>query len=464
MTALHTLRGSGGWPLNVWVTPDRQPFYGATYIPREEFLQLLDNVRRAWRDNRPAVEDLAGRVAAGVRRATASAETAGEVNDDAVQQALAALLRSHDAEKGGFGRAPKFPSEARYLFLLDEALRGADPVLIDLLRFDLEAMARGGIYDQIGGGFHRYSTDADWLVPHFEKMLYNQALLARVYAKGWQLTGEPDFARTARQTLDYVLRDMRAPGGGFYSATDADSEGHEGLFFLWTAQQIRRALPAEDAELAIRIFGVTDAGNFEATNILHLPQPLSVLARGADSPRSEFLARVDAIRSSLYESREGRVHPLRDEKIVTAWNGMMIGALAQSARILHEPRYRAAAVKAAEFLWRSARRKDERLWRVHHRGRSSVAGAQEDYAWFADACLHLYDLTGEERWLRQAETLAATMDRLFWDDDDGAYFMGVASPEVAPMARAAEEQGAVSAALGRRRLPELSSDSSQDRL
>ena len=435
MTAVQLMTGHGGWPMSSFLTVEGQTFFGGTYFPRAQFLDLLQQVEVAWRGDRKGLEQQASRVAAQVRAATHSAGAAGTVDDDAVQSAVVSLQRRHDSRLGGFGAAPKFPSEPRYLFLLDEALRTDDDDTRDLIRFDLQAIARGGIYDQVGGGFHRYSTDALWLVPHFEKMLYNQAQLARMYAQAWHLTGDAGLARVARQTLDYVLRDMTAADGAFYSATDADSPGGEGLFFLWTPEQMRAALTPANADLAIDLYGVTEGGNFEDANILHLPVSLSEFAARRDMPLATLLARVEDIRAVLYASRAQRVHPDRDEKIVTAWNGMMIVALAEVAQILHEPRYRMAALRASESLWEHSRRDDDKLWRALLDGRSSVPAVQEDYAWLADGFIHLYDMLRERRWLERAELLVATMNRLFWDDKAGGYFMNTDAVGIATMAR-----------------------------
>ncbi len=435
MTAVQLMTGHGGWPMSSFLTLEGQTFFGGTYFPRAQFLDLLQRVEVAWREDRQGLEQQASRVAAQVRAATRSADAAGTVDDDAVHTAVVSLQRRHDSELGGFGAAPKFPSEPRYLFLLDEALRTGDDDTRDLIRFDLQAMARGGIYDQVGGGFHRYSTDAAWLVPHFEKMLYNQAQLARMYVHAWHLTGDAGLARVARQTLDYVLRDMTAADGGFYSATDADSPGGEGLFFLWTPEQMRTSLSPANADLAIDLFGVTEGGNFEGTNILHLPVSLSEFAARQDMPLAALLARVEDIRAVLYASRAQRTHPERDEKIVTAWNGMMIVALAEAAQILDEPRYRRAALRAGESQWEHSRRDNNKLWRARLDGRSSVAAVQEDYAWLADGFIHLYDLTGDLRWLERAEVLVATMNRLFWDDQVSGYFMNTDTVGIATMAR-----------------------------
>jgi uncharacterized protein YyaL (SSP411 family) len=435
MTAVQLMTGRGGWPMSSFLTPGGQTFFGGTYFPRTQFLDLIQQVEMAWQEDRPGLERQASEVTAQVRAATRSAAVAGALDDDVVQTLVARLQRRHDRSFGGFGSAPKFPSEPRYLFLLDEALRHDDGNIRDLIQSDLHAMARGGIYDQVGGGFHRYSTDSAWLVPHFEKMLYNQAQLARMYTRAWRLTGDPGLARVARQTLDYVLRDLTAPGGGFYSATDADSPGGEGLFFLWTPEQVRSVLSPADAALAIELYGVTDSGNFEGSNILNLPVPLTEFAARRDLSLPQLLARVEDIRARLYASREPRTHPYRDEKILTAWNGMMIVALAEAAQVLAEPRYRAAALRAAESVWQSSYRENGELWRVRLDGRSSIRAVQEDYAWLADALIYLYDMTRELEWLERAETLVATMNRLFWDEKTGGYFMNTDTETIATMAR-----------------------------
>jgi uncharacterized protein YyaL (SSP411 family) len=435
MTAVQIMTGHGGWPMSSFLTPAGDTFFGGTYFPRAQFLNLIQQVEVAWREDRPGLEKQASQVASSVRQANRSAAVAGAVDEHAVRTAVVNFRRLHDQRFGGFGSAPKFPNEPRYLFLLDEALRSDDDAIREMIEFDLHAMARGGIYDQVGGGFHRYSTDAVWLVPHFEKMLYNQAQLARMYAQASRLTGDAGLALVARQTLDYVLRDMAAPGGGFYSATDADSPGGEGLFFLWTPEQIRAALPPADADLAIALYGITEHGNFEGSNILHISVPLAEFATQRDMSTSALLARVEDIRAVLYASREQRVHPDRDEKIITAWNGMMIVALAEAAGILHEPRYRKAALHAAESQWESSHRDNDELWRVRLDGRSSVPAIQEDYAWLADAFIHLYDMTQDESWLERAEVLVATMNRLFWDDEAGGYFMNSGSEDIATMTR-----------------------------
>ena len=298
-------------------------------------------------------------------------------------------------------------------------------------------MARGGIYDQVGGGFHRYSVDGQWLVPHFEKMLYNQAHLLRAYALAYSLTGDPLLARVARETADYVLRDMTSPDGAFYSATDADSEAAdgesvEGEFFVWTKAQLRDALGPQDAQLTIRLFGVTDEGNFEHRNILFLDRPLDESAGDLGLSLQDLLGRLDRIREHLYHVREERLHPLRDDKILTSWNGMMIRALAEAADALAQPAYAEAAARSAEFLWRHGRREDGGLWRVWLDGEASTSGLVQDYAHLAHAMVALYDVTGDTDWLERSEAVATEMIERFWD----------------PMTTSAEDEATTAPGLG----------------
>jgi uncharacterized protein YyaL (SSP411 family) len=432
MTAVQMIAGRGGWPMSSFLTTDGRTFYAGTYYPRDRFMKLLQQLNSAWNDDNPGIQEQAGQIADRVQRYLDQARTAGELANAAPGLAAQQLKQRRDKTHGGFSPAPKFPNEPDYLFLLDYARREADHELSRLIRFDLEIMARGGIYDQVGGGFHRYSTDNNWLVPHFEKMLYNQAELSRVYLQAADLTGNQEFYRVARQTLDYVLRDMQAPGGGFYSATDADSEGHEGVFFLWTQEQVRQILSEPDAELAISLFNISATGNFENSNILNLSAPIySQIPQGQSL--EEFLINVDRIRTELYIAREQRIHPLRDDKIITAWNAMMIMALAEAAALPGGERYADAAKRAGNYLWIHNRDNDGHLWRASLNDRSSVPGVQEDYAWLADAFISLYDLDHESLWLDRARNLTGQMQILFWDEVKGGYFMSIADDDAAAL-------------------------------
>ncbi len=426
MNAVQLLTGSGGWPLSAFLTPEGKLFYGGTYYPPDQFRQLLSQIARAWCTQRQAIDSQAGEIAAAVARMNVTGFAGAAAGIGEVRRALAEVLSRFDPGHGGFGQAPKFPNEPWLFLLLDELWRSYDPKVLEVVERTLDAMARGGIYDQIGGGFHRYATDAAWQVPHFEKMLYNQAQLGLIYSHAALLTDNSFFDRVARQTFDYVLREMTSPEGGFYSATDADSEGEEGRFFVWTQEQIGEVLPSQDAELAMEVFGVTKRGNFEGSNILHLPRPLNDFARQRDLSETDFLRMLDTIRDRLYAARNKRIPPLRDDKIVTAWNGMMITSLAEAGRLLHAPRYLLAARRAAEFLWRQHYR-DGRLMRASLHGRASGQGLQEDYAWLALGMLSLYDSTWERAWLQKAQVLTDLLLAEFWDEKQGAFFMNLES-------------------------------------
>ncbi len=421
MHAVQLLTGRGGWPLSAFLTPDGKPFFGGTYFPPELFKQLLEQIADVWQRRRPEIEAQADRVTETVARMNATGQ-GGSVDAGSAKLAIREILARFDPRCGGFGTAPKFPNEPWLLLLIDELWRSYDSNVLEAVACTLDALARGGIYDQIGGGFHRYAVDAGWQVPHFEKMLYNQAQLGRVYTQAYLLTGNGFFARAARQTFDYVLGEMTSPEGGFYAATDADSEGEEGKFFVWTPVEIRAVLSDKEAELAIRVFGLTEQGNFEGRNVLHLPVPLEEFARRQGMTSEALWERLDRIRQKLYAARAERVPPLRDDKIITAWNGMMITALAEASRFLHAPCYGKAAQKAAEFLWQRHRRHGH-LIRASLAGRAGGDGLQEDYAFLAEAFLALYDTGLGEEWLCRAQGLTDTLVAEFWDEAQGEFCM-----------------------------------------
>ena len=423
MDAVRLIAGNGGWPMSSFLTTEGKPFYGGTYFPPEMFETLLVRVAQIWTTQRGELIKQGEQVAEAMAQISNRKLVAGKLSSVAANDAVNQALSSHDELQGGFGQAPKFPQEPLLFLLLAQAERNNDTDALAAVETTLDAMSRGGIYDQVGGGFHRYSTDNEWLVPHFEKMLYNQAHLGRVFLLAWRLTGNPAYKRIATQTLDYVLRDMISADGAFYSATDADSEGEEGVFFLWTAEQIRSTLAKPDAEFAIELFGISDGGNFQNSNILNLPVSLDELAQQQNVSLNELSARIDRIRKTLYSARESREHPLRDEKILTGWNGMMISTLAQAGAILNEPRYINAAVRAAQFIWDHNRPNAGILTRVHLNGSSSIAAQQEDYAYFAESLLHVYDVTGSAHWLEKAEEITNDMLKLFWDEQAGGFYM-----------------------------------------
>ncbi|HSO83198.1 thioredoxin domain-containing protein [Thiocapsa sp.] len=438
MTAVQLLTGTGGWPMSSILTPEGETIVAGTYFPPDDFSSLLQRVNTLWQAQPEQMRARAAEIARAVAAALAVDAQAAELGDRIVDRAVASLLDQHDALQGGFGDAPKFPQQPRLALLLDQALRRDDQAALTAAVFTLQSMARGGIHDQVGGGFHRYAIDNDWLVPHFEKMLYDQAQLARLYLAAWRLTGDPELARVARRTLDFVLRDLTSPAGGFYSATDAESEGEEGLFFLWTLDELMSVLPPEDADLVIALYGVTESGNFEGRNILHLPVAPEPFAAARGLTPTELWKRMDAINERLYRHREERPHPHRDEKILTAWNGMMIAALAEVADALGEPRYLSAAERAAELLWSEQRPAPGRINRVYLDGRTAQPGLLEDYAFLGQAMIALYDATGEQLWLTRAREMAEALWERFADQGEGGLFMGEAAEDTPLMTRPKE--------------------------
>jgi uncharacterized protein YyaL (SSP411 family) len=421
MTATQAMTGQGGWPMTVFMTPDREPFYCGTYFPRPQFQRLVLGIAQAWREDRDAVAGQAADIAAELAR-QASAWPGGAAGDLAAvsDQAVAALAAGYDRQRGGFGGAPKFPPSMVCEFLLRRSERpaagpaeepgGAAAQALEMAVGTARAMARGGMYDQLGGGFARYSVDADWTVPHFEKMLYDNALLARVYAHLWRRTGDPLAARVARETCAWLIAELRTGEGGFASALDADSEGVEGRFYVWTPAQLREVLGGQDAGFAAQVFGVTEQGTFEHGS--------SVLQRPAGPADGE---RLDRVRAALLAARAGRVRPGRDDKVVTAWNGLAIAALAECGLLLPEPGFVAAAVAAAELLT-TVHLTGGRLARTSLAGRVGPgAGVLEDYACLADGLLVLSGVTGQARWLGAAGELLDTVLARFADGSGGFY-------------------------------------------
>ena len=441
MTALMIMNRSGGWPMSSFLTPEGKTFYAGTYFPPEHFLGLLQQINQAWKNRRNQILQQADAVAKALKEVLSAGSASKKIDEKAFKHCLNTLKNIHDERFGGFGGAPKFPSESNYLFLADYYFRNACPECLKILEKDLDIIGRSGLHDQVGGGFHRYSTDEQWLVPHFEKMLYNQANMARVYIKGWSITGNPYFAWIAKRTLEYVLRDMSSPEGAFYSATDADSEGREGLYFLWTPDQIEKALGPKDAEFAKDIYGITSSGNFEGANILHIDSPLSFYVQSSGTTLEKLLERLDHINSQLLKVRSHRIPPLRDEKIITAWNGMMITALAEGYEYLGQEAFKKAALRAGEYLWKQNYDPSKGLKRVIFKGRSSLSAMLKDYACLAEGFVHLYDITQEPEWLMRAEKLAEEMVAKFWDQQSGGFFMTEAVGDGTPLITRPKEGG-----------------------
>ena len=424
MTAITMLTGQGGWPMSSFITAEGKPFFGGTYYPPEDFKNLLLQVKSAWMTQQQSIHTQANRLADAVKNLISSQHTVATLEQSAVQTAIKSILSRFDTQNGGFSPAPKFPNETILLLLLQEAERNHDPEIVKTIEKTLSAMASGGIYDQIGGGFHRYSTDSLWLIPHFEKMLYNQAYLSRVYSQAYRLTENPLYARIARQTLDYVIRDMSNAKGLFYSATDADSEGEEGTFFVWSKDEIRQLLPPNDAQFIIQLYGLTPAGNFEGKNIFSLSQSLQQSANQRGESLKDLFDYLDPLLDNLRVHRNKRIPPLTDNKVIVSWNAMLITALAEASDILNEPKYLNAAKTAAISLWNLQRPKLHLLWRINLNNKPSIIAKQDDYAHFAEALMTLYDLTNEIAYLQMAEELTIEMTEQFLDTSSGTLAMG----------------------------------------
>jgi uncharacterized protein YyaL (SSP411 family) len=488
MMFVQATTGAGGWPMSVWLTPDREPFYGGTYFPptsrwgRPGFIEVLGELARAWRDERPRVRQSATELVLRLKEASgegAPGQSAPVAGPEAIDAGVATFAQSFDRRHGGFGGAPKFPRPSELHFLFQAYAFRGDRRARDMALSTLHAMAMGGMRDQIGGGFHRYSVDAEWRVPHFEKMLYDQAQLALAYLDAAQVSGEEFYASIAEDTLAYVVRDLTAPSGAFYSAEDADSESHEshenherhekheshesheshgthgthgrhgtngshgtdgshggkkeGAFYVWTAAEIDRLLD-DDALVFRRRFGVEDGGNaladpqgeFTGQNILYVAQSLEDVAARSDRTVDEVMAALGRAREVLFEVRERRPRPHLDDKVIAAWNGLMIAAFARAARVLvtspHRDAWRTAAVRAAAALEDTLRQPGGRLYRTERHGSAGIDGFNEDYACVAYGLLELFEATGDVRWLDWSRELTATQRELFFDDRDGGWF------------------------------------------
>jgi uncharacterized protein YyaL (SSP411 family) len=428
MAAVQALTRHGGWPMTVFLTPEGVPFYGGTYFPpvpahgMPSFQQLLLSIADAYENRREEVLESAGSVRDFLRASTVAAMPEAEAaGTGLLDLAAGTLLSQLDRRFGGFGAAPKFPQAMNLEVLLRHHHRTGDRSALDGVEMTLRRMAEGGIYDQLGGGFARYSVDAYWLVPHFEKMLYDNALLSRLYLETYQATGDAFYRRIAEETLDYVLRDMTSGEGGFYSAEDADSEGVEGKFYVWTPEELESVLGPEEASLAARYWDVTERGNFEGKNILHVPRPPEVVAEEFGLSPEELQERIGEIRGRLYAAREERVRPGRDEKILAAWNGLMLRSFALAARVTGREDYREAAVRNATFIVEKMK-EGGRIHRSYKDGRARFNGYLEDYAMVADGLVAVYEATFEARWLVEADALMDAVSELFWDEERRTFY------------------------------------------
>jgi uncharacterized protein len=427
MTAVQLMTGRGGWPMTVFLTPDRAPFYCGTYFPPEDrhgmpsFRRVLLSVAQTYKEKRSMIRDTAETITAELQKSHILKDARGGLDVEILDRAASAFAADFDTRYGGFGQAPKFPPSMALTFLMRSCHRKGGRAFLDIVNRTLERMACGGIYDQIGGGFHRYSVDAQWLVPHFEKMLYDNALLSRTYLDAFLLTQNDLYRRICRETLDYVAREMTSPEGGFYSSQDADSEGKEGAFFLWTPGEVQSILGEEESALFCRYYGITEEGNFEGNNILHVPNSIETVVRLNNIAEERFCEIIQRGRQKLFNVREKRVKPGRDEKVLTAWNGLMLRSFAEASNSLESDRYRLLAVQNAEFLLSKLRR-NGRLLRSYKDGQAKLNAYQEDYACLIDGLLSLYEATFHLRWIREAEELTDQMVQRFWDPQGGAFY------------------------------------------
>ena len=427
MMAVQAMTDRGGWPLSVFLTPAGEPFYGGTYFPPEErhgmpgFPQVLGAVAETYRTRRGDIEQSVERITSAIKGVGQSGQSTEPLTADILSMAYGGLKGNFDPENGGFGTAPKFPQPMILEFLLRYYHRTRDPLALSMVETSLDHMARGGIYDHLGGGFHRYSTDPFWLVPHFEKMLYDNALLSRLFLHAYQATGNPFYSSIAQETLDYVLREMKDPQGGFYSTQDADSEGEEGKSFVWTPGEMEKVVGSQEAAALQRYFSVTHEGNFEGRSILSRPQDTPEVAQDLGLEPGELLAMVERGKAALLEARGHRVLPATDTKVLTSWNGLMLYSLARGAAILHREDYLQAAIANASFILQNMR-DGQRLLRTYKDGQAKLKGYLEDYACLADGLLALYEATFDFSWLKEAQALAQQMMELFWDEGDGVFY------------------------------------------
>ena len=427
MNAVQMMTHQGGWPMTVFLTPEGVPFYGGTYFPPQDrynmpgFPRVLIGVSQAYQEQQDEIRETGASLVQELHRLNQTGGSDHPIELEMLNAAYIGIVRNYDTVNGGFGGAPKFPPAMTLEFLLRTYARTGNQDALDMVSHTCRKMAHGGMYDQLGGGFHRYSTDSRWLVPHFEKMLYDNALLSRLYLHYFQVSQDATARDTVSGILDYVLREMTHPDGGFYSTQDADSEGHEGKFFVWDSAEIRDALGESDGDLFNAYYNITDAGNFEGRNIPNVTRSIAEVAQVRGISEEELRGALERSRGKLFELREQRVKPDRDEKILTAWNGLMLASFAEAGVVLNRPGYTTAARRNAEFVLSSLRR-DGSLLRTWKDGIAKFNAYLEDYAFLIEGLVTLYETTGEFQWLKEALTLTERMIDEFWDEDAGAFF------------------------------------------
>jgi hypothetical protein len=437
------MTGSGGWPLTIIMTPDKKPFFVATYIPKDNrfgragLLDLIPRVKEAWATQRERILQSATQITAALHQKTGNASGA-DLDTSTLQGAYQQLKSRFDERYAGFGQSQKFPTPHNLLFLLRYWKRTGDMKALEMVERTLQAMRQGGMYDHVGFGFHRYSTEPTWRVPHFEKMLYDQAMLAMAYTEAFQATGKEEYEKTAREIFTYVLRDMTSASGGFYSAEDADSEGEEGKFYLWSEKEIRQALSKEDADLIVKVFGVESGGNFTeqstgnkpGTNIFYLSKSVREIAAELKLPEQQLQNRLELARQKLFAVREKRIHPGKDDKILVDWNGLMIAALAKGAQAFNEPKYLEPAIRAADFIQRNVRTSDGRLLHRYRDGQAAIKAHAEDYAFLIWGLLELHEGTFQINYLRTALDFNNDLLKHFWDASRGGFYFSADDGEV----------------------------------
>ena len=430
MTVTQMMTGRGGWPMTIIMSPEKVPFFAGTYFPKQSMMQLLPHFSNVWQKEREKAQEVGQAIMKSLRELQ-DGQVGGDLNATNLDACYQALLGSFDRKHGGFGQRPKFPTPHTVGFLLRYHRLTGEKTAIEMAETTLRKIRLGGVYDQVGLGLHRYSTDERWLLPHFEKMLYDQALFALANLECHQVTGDPFFLGSCKDTLEYVRRDLTSPEGGFYSAEDADSEGEEGKFYLWSLSELKDVLGEKDASFFAGIYGFEKEGNFldEAThqrtggNIPHLQAPLSELAKKQDMKPTEFLARIEGLREKLFASRKGRIHPQKDDKVLTDWNGLMISAFARSGRALDDQEYVETARKAADFCLKELRNKDGRLLKRWRKGKAGLPAHLEDYAFFTQGLLDLYEATFDSGYLNAAKELTDLTLVHFEDKENGGFYL-----------------------------------------
>ncbi len=434
MQVAQMMTGRGGWPLTIIMTPDKEPFFAGTYIPKGDrfgqagMLSMIPQITDVWKSDRLRVDKISDQI----KQSLSIPETLehAELGHESIEQMVSAQANRFDEINGGFGRAPKFPTPHNLMLLLRHWKKTGDEFSLLMVEKTLQKMRDGGIFDHVGYGFHRYATDAHWLLPHFEKMLYDQAMLALVYTETYQATRDDQYANVVKEILTYVMRDMRSPEGAFYSAEDADSEGEEGKFYVWSEEEIRSLLTDKEAEAFVKVFNIQKDGNFydeatrekAGTNIPHVTSSLSNAARALKTNEETLSDLLESAREKLFNAREKRVRPLRDDKVLSDWNGLMIAALAKAARVLNDPEYARSAELAVQFILKTMRRDDGILMHRFRENEVSVPAFLDDYAFLVWGLLELYETTFDVQYLRTARDLNQDMLDYFWDEKDGALF------------------------------------------